>query len=342
MSGRFPRTQTLLCVAVLAFVCSSCAGTASTARALPPVALAVAVEVEYPDLHDGAELSVDQESAIVSRIKGRELEARLLDALRDLRVSSDVTLASDRDNQGCDMVLRVSLARPIVFSHEGLAASWWLSGILWYGTLVGGLAICDSEYSSNLTAECSLHEPGPGHLRKSAFDFKVTPGPHVTSFLHRNRLLSWPTAQTLLLPPFLTSDDTETTAAALTNTAIDELALGIAMKLKSEVERELKLRSLCSIQRIVPENGCSVASSRATVSLEVVSGDGRIRSVDWTCGKSQGSGVVRLLDQAEPGTSQAAVELLLEDLAVGDNLVRLEIGLGPARTCKRTILINRS
>lgn len=98
--------------------------------------------------------------------------------------------------------LRVTRAAPQHVGMSGLHSV--TAGVLWLGTWMGGLLVPDSRYDPGLEVVCTAVNPHDG---QPLARFALTSTPVNLRFLDRNPLASVALAQSLILPPFWTSDD---------------------------------------------------------------------------------------------------------------------------------------
>jgi hypothetical protein len=221
------------------------------------------------------------------------------------------------------------------FSHKGWADTWWASGGLWLVTWIGGLAVNDSTYNANLQIEYSVEFPHSRSEVKKSYESD----PVDTTFFERNDLFSWPTAQSLILPPFLTTDQPDTTRDALTRRAVDSVALGLARDLKQRFE-EFEARDNCSVKVTSPINGSSVDSD--TITLK-----GLIRaqsSIDGVSTELNGKPGVAVNSVKVEGDDfwphQSSFSHTVSGLKLGANSIRITISAGDLST--RTLSITRA
>ena len=269
-----------------------------------------------------------------------ELQEMLAAALVRARTASDIQrVGAGASEDDFDLILTPRISKRPSFAHEGWASSWWASGSLWLLTWVGGLAVEDSSYSTDMSLEFDLRFPESGRNRVREYES----GAVNTAFFERNDFMSWPTAQSLVLPPFLTSDQGDTTRAALTQRAMDSVAAAFARDLKQNF-RQLEEVERCSLTSVTPANGARVEGS----SVELAGSVRTTARVNQVTAELQGSGsgpqVAKLGNRRDLDVqmmSQAAdFSVRVSGLQLGPNYIRIAISAD--ETSFRTILVERT
>lgn len=292
---------------------------------IPPATLTVALgEVQF---------SAPPDATATLKLNTNQSEARklVLDTLRRANAAALIVDASDSKGvQNVDYVVsaRVTEAR---FAYRETSERYWASGLLWLVTWIGGLASEDSTYDTKMKVEWSLQRPSPDS-EPSKGQFKhLTNVNHVdTTFLERNRFLSWSTVQALVLPPFLTSDDTETTGAALTKRAIQNSTAEFSAFLKKDFETNALAQDRCKISITTPTCGRDEGSTKCTLSCEVES-SASISAVEVKVN----DGEFQPIPAAELDLRELSQTMMarirgyeLKNLKSGENFVRIRVVAG--------------
>jgi hypothetical protein len=157
-----------------------------------------------------------------------------------LGAATDVVLADDAKGaleRNADFYIKPDVLRSVRFTADGISDNWLGCGALFLTTWIGGLLVNDYRYDSNLQLSYEMFKPA------NASELRIDRGETRTSglidlaFLDRNDFFSWPTAQSLVLFPFWTSDDEEGTRAALTAAAVRATAEDLATYLQRDMEK---------------------------------------------------------------------------------------------------------
>lgn len=200
---------------------------------------------------------------------GEALRRQLIEHLVDLRAASQIVEAADgaaANEARADVFISPTPDGSVSISHRGTNGRWWSSGGLWLVTWFGGLLVEASTYDTNLRFKCSLNE-----LKTSmSTEFPAASGPVDLSFLDRNSLLSWSGLQSLILPPFWTSDQSDSTSAELTGRATRAAAARIAEFLKLDFPHRSIAEGLGELVDLRPSNGSTVAFADIELSGKVV------------------------------------------------------------------------
>ncbi len=167
---------------------------------------------------------------------------RLVTALQGLASASDVVpLPADADPADLrlcgepdriDLAVVPTLRSPARTGDWQWSGQWWLSGVLWLTTWFGGLAVEDAEYQAEMAVDFEVYHPAGRRriavveARSSAFGL---------NFWDRHRVLSFGTLQSLVLPPFLTSDDRARTEALLWRRTCEQLGARLTGFLKEDL-----------------------------------------------------------------------------------------------------------
>jgi hypothetical protein len=189
-----------------------------------------------------------------------ELQRDLVRALSDSRVASEAFAVDSRESfdaysQSADLLLRPRL-EDVSFSYAGASDRALVSTLLWVTTWVGSLWVEDSQYNARLVVRYDLVDPHTG--ASIAEDIAVRSDEIALDFWGRNEAFNKGFFLSLLVPPFLTSDDKEITDESLFHRASELIAAKLKTYLKEELpgrEREL----LAQVQVRSPRNGSEVS-----------------------------------------------------------------------------------
>ena len=242
--------------AVLTAGCASTSRFAET-RQQPPSPLTVAIaEI------DSVRPVADDSGAMYMDASGERLRKLLSDALVRSRAATRVVPLSELSSPlDADVILRPAVTGPVRFSCEGWADAWWASGGLWLVTWIGGMAIADSTYTSDLELACALQFPRSSRTLPQSF----AGGNLDVAFLERNDFVSWPTVQSLLLPPFLTSDQVDATREVLTERSMEAAGIELSRYLKRGFEDDAFATERVAVQIDSPANGAEVEGSTVVI-----------------------------------------------------------------------------
>jgi hypothetical protein len=209
--------------------CASAPGEEQSIRSMPPAACRLAVGVSQGPAQgaSAAGLRFTQDAAA--------LRDAVVAQLADLNAASSVLAVADADDaaaKGADVFLDLRVVGSAPPSHSGVSSGWWSSGVLWLVTWIGGLLTDDSTYQTNLKLSGTLSHVGSEDIGSVVAES----GAVDLSYWERNTVASWRFLQSLVLPPFWTTDDPEITSAALTERATAAACVRIADYVKRELE----------------------------------------------------------------------------------------------------------
>lgn len=319
-SPRRPHFALSLCTWIALAVCAAGCATGKEANALrdlPPAPLVVMIDWQG----EPQEAVAVRYGETVTECTGEEMQMMLASELRALNASSRVVTSGDVGDQQPDITVTVSPIQPIEFEHVG-TASFLGAGALWLVTWVGGLVVDDSTYSVRMNATCrySLNED-------DYFDSPITGAETDLSFFERNDLLSLPTLQSLVLPPFWTSDQADKSSVALRQSAMRIAAQQIASSLKKQFEARSLNEWKCSVRLVTPaKNGAPVAGTQMPVEFAIASTS--IEGVKAVSASVNGGEPIPLT-LGRPGRREVAVTGTLVGLdPTRDNWVRLQVTAG--------------
>ena len=312
--------------------CSSTSELAET-RGLAPCPITLAIG-DFAGVSPAAET----EDAIAMQATSVELQQLLADSLGKVRAASRVVRLSEIDAQEADIVLRPRLAAPVTFRYEGWSSSWWASGGLWLVTWIGGMAVDDSTYQSNMVVDCDLVFTG-SQIETTR---REASGEVDLSFLERNDFFSWPTVQSLILPPFLTSDQSDSTRQALTQRAVDDVAVRLARYLKQNFEQDALEADFCGVKFDSPINGAEIGTDSVLVSGLVRSKD-PISAIRVFVNQSKDPLDATIIDLDPPDENlpeSRRFRCEVPGLQAGDNWIRVLVASGDPH--HRTLLVKRN
>jgi len=320
-----------LSLALVTAACGTTEGPSLRDRAPAALAIAIAAPAALPTASGEAELHLDLDPAT--------FQQQLVEALQRVNAGSIVFAADETNIADADVVLRPTVEGNPSFRTDQVADDWWASGGLWLVTWVGGLVTEDYQYSTDLVTDCAVFSNAAGRTMDDAIArSRISCPPVETSFFERNDFLSWPTLQSLVLPPFWTTDSTETTNSALSKRYVTGVADKLTQWLKDDFENQAVAADV-ALRMVAPAaNGGGVEGNQATVVFEI-EGLTPVRSValqapgqDWqTC-------TIEPLDVL--GNPKSRVTHDLRNLATGDNLIRVKIETDKVHT--RTLRIRRT
>lgn len=264
--SRSSRSSALHCAGCLILVAAAsltgCAtnGETSVLRDLPPAQYTLLVD--WPD-GDGAKVAV-RFGGEERTVAAAEFGEMLAQELRLLNASSRVVTRNDRGDTRADLTVILTPSSAIELSHVG-TTNFVAAGGLWLITWFGGLLVDDSTYQINMQANCRFAIDADVGV-----DRTVTGAEASLSFFERNDLVSWPGLQSLILPPFWTTDQQDTTCAALERESVRIAAQQIARELKADFEESTRADLHCSVKLLQPvQNGLPVSGTSMPIKLQV-------------------------------------------------------------------------
>lgn len=311
----------------VAFLAAACATgeNSSALRELPPAPFVVAVETVAPS-------ATKEGMGFVAT--AAEMQAMLAEELRALDASSRVLQSGEPGAKEADLSVRVVPQGSIDFEHAG-TANFLGAGGLWLITWFGGLLVPDSTYTVRMQGTCTF-KPAGGSEKTS--QLKLTSDEVDLSFFERNDLISFPGLQSLVLPPFWTSDQSSKTCQALSRSSMRLAARQIAVELKQNFELRADRDLDCSLRAENLTNGQQVDKSSMQI---VVAAKWRTRDPVETVSVSVNDREwVALTKKGTAVGSSAQFEGVLENLRVGDeNWIRIQ-AVG-ANTYTRTLRLGK-
>lgn len=296
---------------------------------MPPSLLTLAVRDfgDLPAVPGGADVMYMTASSA-------RLQELLVRSLGDVRAASRVVRLVDlADAQEADVVLTPVIKQPVAFSCEGLSGSWWASGGLWLLTWIGGMAVDDSTYQSKMEVDCTFTFPrSKNKVGKVAASTAVD-----VSFLERNAFFSWPTLQSLVLPPFWTSDEADSTREVLTQRAVNDVAQELARYMKRGFEDDAYDKDNCKVAVESPVNGSQIDSDTVTVRGSVAAVE-QVKSIRIVV--NGGAPVVVEPTKTRDATPHYGFQCEASGLRPGPNYIRILVVAGDE--CTRTLQVTRT
>lgn len=292
---------------------------AATLRNKPPAPLVVVVEAAAPTGNGGGGLQFAADGAAMAQLLSTELRA--LDA------ASRVVLAGQPGADQADIRIRLAPRGAVGFAHAG-TANFFGAGALWLTTWIGGLLVEDSAYDVRMDAECRYAVVDAED--QFTFTRTVNGGTVDLAFFDRNDLFSMPGLQSLLLPPFWTTDQADKTSAALTRSSMRLAAQQIATELKNDFESSAETNYRCAVRFESPRNGAVVAGATMPLSLLVVSKSED--AVSKVTASVDGGAPIELKLAEVDGDTVRATGVLAGLRQDRDNLVRITVTAGKLHT----------
>ncbi len=272
-----------------------------------------------------------------------QLQARLIEDLRAVRTATEVfavgeSALEDAKAARADLLLRPRLTA-VRIAPEGTSTDQLLSSFLWLTTWVGGMFVSDSTYDARLEIEWDIVNP----FDNRNIDNVLASSQQVDlSWWKRNDLISIPLVQTLILPPFLTTDDDETTSRSLSEIASARVAARLAGYLKSGFGREA--REVVGELRVdSPRNG-AVVDGTARLRGKIVA-RGPITAINIYVNEQpvvvlSGEDIAPAVEQTRGSTFQLPISQQL-DLREGKNQIAIEFAVRGNYT-SRTLIVHYS
>lgn len=296
----------------------------SALRELPPAPFVVAVETVAP-------AATKEGMGFVAT--SAEMQKMLAEELRALDASSRVLQTGEPGAKEADLAVRVVPQGSIDFQHAG-TANFLGAGGLWLITWLGGLLVPDSTYTVRMQGTCTF-KPAGGSEKTSLL--KLTSDEVDLSFFERNDLFSFPGLQSLVLPPFWTTDQTSKTCESLSRSSMRLVARQIALELKRDFELRADRDLDCSLRTESPVNGQAVDKPSLPISLTA---KWRTRDPVTSASVSVNGGEWVELAKVPMAGSSLKFEGTLQGLKVGEeNWVRIQ-AVG-ANTYTRTLRLGK-
>ena len=308
---------------------------ASTVRALEPAACQLAVTVSKgPEPRSGDGNLRFTKDAVALR------DAVVLQLISLNTASSVIAVADAKEAVARDADVLVDLAVTAAGapSHKGMSSGWWSSGLLWVVTWIGGLLTHDSTYQTNLALNVRFIPVGEediGDIRRLSTDS----GPVDLSYWERNTVASWRFLQSLVLPPFWTTDDPELTSQALTDRATMAASVEVADYVKRRLEEDSRDKLGRLILKQPAMTGAAVEGTHTVLEFAIESVQAPVGVLTITPnGKERTS--IEATRTYEGGIYTCACVPQRIELQPGANTVRIKANIGDKRFA-RTLVIHR-
>ena len=339
MRLRSPRSTSArsLSVAALLTVLGACAtaDTSDELRRKPPAPWVVSIDWA-PDSRSDADFRYAGELVPTTKAEAVELLTR---ELRALDASSKIVIAGEPTDVPPDISLIITPRSAIRMEHAGASSPLGALG-LWLVSWIGGLLVRESSYYVQVDATCSytIHDSVGNRTFKK--DLASDPADErffaQLSFFERNDFFSGPTLQSVVLPPFWTTDQHDKTGSALAQAAMRIVAREITALLKSDFDVLSQNALTCLVEVREPVNGAAVTSSSTPVEVVVRSVGDPIKLVTARVMAQTGHGPVseltRVRDVNEGLVASGEVHGLRPDSV---NWVRIQVTTGAAEDASR-------
>ena len=253
-----------------------------------------------------------------------EMPGEIAKAMRLLNAATQVTTVAEEDVPNvavtADLLVRPHLLRRPDIRHAGYSDRWLLSGLLWITTWVGGLYVEDTTYETDTEIQFRILDPNTHLLIHTV---NATSGTVARTFRNRNPWMSWNTMQSLILPPFWTSDHSEKTNRDLSVIICNRMAAQLALYLKEEAEARMSAQVILdsSVQNGANAGGMArlggwIQAREAITEVEVYCGDVEIEPRNKEQKVQQGVGFRHRLDYDFPlpeGDNQISIEFKIKE-----------------------------
>jgi len=289
----------------------------------------------------------DEKFYLVLR-KPKELQQSLVTALRKVDAAAEIVAVPDAPGSGemgqdNDLVLQPRL-ESADFAYTGTSNGAPLSGILWFVSWFGGLLIEDCSYASKLTMEFDVFDPKLDGNAMSPIRLSTTETS--LSFFERNEAFNAGFWQSLLIPPFWTSDNAETTSASITDAALLQMAAKLKGFLRGPMLQALDDDRFLEIDFIEPRMGQRVRDKidlRADIKSKVGVGSILVRRNGVVLAEGDFASVSDIPSRSEQGGSGSysfTYRMNGIKLKAGENRLQLWIFLSGGASVTRTIVVN--
>ncbi len=276
---------------------------------------------------------------------GGEFRDRLIRELAQLDAVSVVGSAEDAAaRQGADFVLRPRLVRPMDYQHGGVSEGWWAAGGLWLVTWIGGLFVDDSCYSVEVEIAYDLRA-GKDSAEPLGEVSSGYGGDDVDlAFFDRNDFFSVGTLMSLILPPFWTVDEDETTRQSLQDGVARRAAVKLAEYVKRDFGNGVYARGIVPsrLEVLQPSNGAAIEPGTLDLKLRISGtvkvSDVRIMRVDTGDILAHELGLSERNRPVGDGY-ELDLPLKLDGLVAGENVLRVEYAtsVDESRTLRFTV-----
>lgn len=309
-------TWALVAVSLLAS-CASVSDVERDVRGQPPAALTVAVKpVVLP-----ASQMVDGELDFST--SPNDMRDGLVAGLQRVNAASRIVPYVEGQEADYDVIVAPQVNNSVQIQHAGSFDGPWLGSTgLWLVTWIGGMVVDDAQYDVNLNVNYTVRD---------ALGTDIVPAQPAnasavdTSFFERNDFFSWPTLQSVIIPPFLTSDQEETTERIVTDGAIESVATNMASYLKSAFEVNAPIR--LAVLEPGRANGSTIQGDTVDLALRIAAPE-PVALVRWQLNSGEWSQVTDM-DASDDGENfYAEMRESIQGLAPGENFIRVQIVAG--------------
>ena len=309
---------------------------ASRVRALPPASCRLAVALSKAP--SGQPTNSESLQFTFAGTQWRDAVVAQLASLNSASEVIAVDNAEDARRKQADLFLDLSVSQGAPLAHKGLSSGWWSSGLLWAVTWIGGLLTDDSTYDTNvrLAAKFSRAAKDSRQFTEANTESEAVD----LNYWERNKLMSWRFLQSLVLPPFWTSDDAAITSATLTERGVETACVRLASFIKTDIENR-SFEDLASFTLVEPTaNGATVGGDAATLRFQIRSKSGVVESI--TVQVNQASPVPIPTPARITGTeNQWNVGVPIQRLVSGRNEVRIRVQFGDDVLARTIVLWRR-
>lgn len=280
------------------------------------------------------------DSALALTLDGPALRERIVDAMVRLRAATRIVTADsleDARSRGVDVFVSPKLTSAHL-SYKEVSDQWWSSGLLWVVTWFGGLAVRSSTYDTHVAFDCAFTNPESSDRTQCASWSGRSDAIDLT-FWDRNDAFSWPFFQSLVLPPFWTTDQADVTSATLSDRAVFAAAARLTAFVKEDLEQQGR-RQLGQLVHVEPANGSTVGSGidlSATLTAPERLTSLQIELNDASTPVAElGDADLRRAERPFGDGFEYVIERRIDGLAPGENLVRIRF-LIAGQQARRTL-----
>lgn len=157
---------------------------------------------------------------------GETFQEDFIEGLREVNAAS-LIVAVDGENpveasRGAAEILVLPRIQYADLRYDEVGERWYVTGLLWFMTWLGGLFVEDSVYHARMVVDLKIVALDTG---RTIIDNLTINTDYVDlSFFDRNPVFSWGTLQSVIVPPFWTSDNKAQTQESLSKRALKIVA----------------------------------------------------------------------------------------------------------------------